>query len=65
MQVSPHDIGSKMQVLARQRGHLTSLAGIALALVLACALCLVAPGTAMRPSTETTTSDSQRSTTAA
>ena len=46
MQVSPHDIGSKMQVLARQRGHLTSLAGIALALVLACALCLVAPGTA-------------------
>ena len=46
MQVSPHDIGSKMQVLARQRGHLTSLADIALALVLACALCLVAPGTA-------------------
>lgn len=45
MQVSPHDIGSKIQVLARLRGHLTSLTGILLTLVLACALCLVAPGT--------------------
>lgn len=45
MQVSPHDIGSKIQVLARRRGHLTSLTGILLTLVLACALCLVAPGT--------------------
>ncbi len=46
MQVRPHDIDSKGQVSARQRGRLTSFIGIVLSLVLACTLCLGVPGTA-------------------
>ena len=46
MQALFHDMGSKVQVSAHQRGRLTSFIGILLALALACASCPVVPGTA-------------------
>lgn len=46
MQALFHDMGSKVQVSAHQRGRLTSFIGILLALALACASCTVVPGTA-------------------
>lgn len=47
MQVRRHDINPKGQVSAHQRGRLASFTGIVLSLVLACALCLGAPGAAL------------------